>query len=99
MKKYLKPKTIVIKATEWFDKTYGNSYFSARVFIDGELKFFLPFQYGYGEHYIDMAFEVLIKNKVLKYVKKRPLWKYCKDNNIELVTCKRETLKRDMYKA
>nr|DAW17386.1 MAG TPA: hypothetical protein [Caudoviricetes sp.] len=40
-------KVILIHAKEWFDKTYGNSYFSVRIYLDGTLATILPFQYGY----------------------------------------------------
>lgn len=43
--------SIFIEAREWFDKTGGNSYFSARISIDGEIVGYLPLQYGYGSAY------------------------------------------------
>jgi hypothetical protein len=39
--------SVFIEAKEWFDKTYGNSYFAARIEVDGEEVARLPFQYGY----------------------------------------------------
>lgn len=54
-----KVKTIDIQAREWFDRTYGNSYFSAIVTInyclENEEEIKLHFQYGYGDHYVDMG--------------------------------------------
>ena len=56
-------KTLDINAREWFDKINGNSYFSAEIVINygtpSERKYFLPFQYGYGDHYKYQAFELL----------------------------------------
>lgn len=56
-------KTLDINAKEWFDKTFGDSYFSARVVVDYSLPteqiIVLPFQYGYGDHYIDMCMQKL----------------------------------------
>ena len=43
-----KPTNIHLSVRRWRDKTYGNSYFSARIYADGELVRVLPFQYGYG---------------------------------------------------
>lgn len=43
--------SLFVEAREWFDKTGGNSYFSARVSVDGQLVGFLPFQYGYGSQF------------------------------------------------
>jgi len=42
---------VYVEAREWFDKSGGNSYFSARVFVNGEAVEYLPFQYGYGNHF------------------------------------------------
>jgi len=102
--KTLQIKTIDIQAKEWFDRTYGNSYFSANITINYGMKtqktIFLPFQYGYGSHYQDMAGKELLK---LKLVKQDPnstyfsLWRYCEDNKIILRTSKRENcLKREL---
>lgn len=48
--------TIDINAKQWFDKANGNSYFSAEVVTNygtpTAQTFILPFQYGYGDHYI-----------------------------------------------
>ena len=60
-----KIKTIDITAKEWFDKINGNSYFSAEVIINYNLKntitINLPFQYGYGDHYKDVTFQEIKK--------------------------------------
>lgn len=56
-------KTIDINGLEWFDKINGNSYFSARVIIDYKLPtektVLVPFQYGYGDSYIQESFAAL----------------------------------------
>ena len=60
-----KIKTIDVNIYEWFDKTYGNSYFAGLVVINYGLptakSFNLPFQYGYGNHSEHIAFEELQK--------------------------------------
>lgn len=50
---------VFIDAKEWFDKTYGNSYFSARIYVDNQEVGVLPFQYGYGSMYQYKAAEFL----------------------------------------
>lgn len=47
--------SIFIEAREWFDKTGGNSYFSARISVNGEIVGYLPFQYGYESQYLTNA--------------------------------------------
>ena len=54
-------KTIDIKAKEWRDKTYGNSYFSSDITLnygmDSQEIIKLPFQYGYGDQYYHASME------------------------------------------
>jgi hypothetical protein len=92
----MKIKTIDIQAKEWFDKVNGNSYFSAITTInygmEDAVQIKLPFQYGYGDHYQDMAFDALEKAELIpdrihnENVSKEALWGYCKRNEIILRT-------------
>jgi hypothetical protein len=54
--------TIHIEGRRWFQRTYGNTYHSVRIFRDGEQVAYLPFQYGYGEQYLQTAFDWLAAN-------------------------------------
>ncbi len=65
--------SVFVEAKEWFDKTGGNSYFSARVEIDGKEVARLPFQYGYGSHYEYQALREL-QEKELVPAEVRSLW-------------------------
>lgn len=95
-------KTLTILAKEWFDKTYGNSYFSAKVYADNVLLLSLPFQYGYDNHYIDMAAQALEKagHITMEHYNNggsEALWVYCERNGITLLTNKQENcLKREL---
>jgi hypothetical protein len=53
---------IEIHGKRWFQKTYGNTYFTAKIFVNDELVYEMPMQYGYGDHYIDMATQWLSDN-------------------------------------
>lgn len=103
----IKIKTIDINAKEWFDKVNGNSYFAATATINfgmpTQRNFVLPFQYGYGSHYIDMAKQELVKQGYLKGLKKydnggsESLHGYCDNNKIILRTSKKENcLQREL---
>ena len=102
----MKIKTIDVSVKEWFDKANGNSYFSGNISINFGMKteqdVALPFQYGYGEHYVDMANQKLIHEGIIKGERNNngsyyPLWQYCKDNNITLRRYKQENcLKREL---
>lgn len=53
---------INIHAQEWVDRENGNSYFSCQVTVirpETKAKYFMPFQYGYEEHYLHSAFALL----------------------------------------
>jgi hypothetical protein len=96
-----KIKTIDIQAREWFDKINGNSYFAGDITINygmkGEKNFTMPFQYGYGNHYQDMAMELLNKNKLIDTHSTLSLWRYCQENKIILRADKQENcLKREL---
>jgi len=89
----MKIKTIDINAKEWFDKINGNSYFSAVITINYGMKsakiLNMPFQYGYGDHYIDMANKKLSDDKYINTQRRDngtypALYQYCTDNNIIL---------------
>ena len=96
-------KTIDINAKEWFDKVNGNSYFAANITINYGLpnaqSITLPFQYGYGDHYVDMAKRELDELGIISLEKyshggMAPLWKYCDDNGIILRTSKQQNCKK-----
>ena len=53
---------IHIEGRRWFQRTYGNTYHTARVFVGGELVFTSPKSYGYGDSYLQTAAEWLRKN-------------------------------------
>jgi len=102
----MKIKTIDLYCKEWFDKLNGNSYFSCNITLNygmkNEKSYTLPFQYGYGEHYIDMSNQYLINNNIIKGERNEngsftPLWRYCRENNVILRTYKKENcLKREL---
>lgn len=55
---------IRVRHLEYFDKTYGNSYFSAVVTFDGK-DYQLEPQYGYGSQFEFMAVEKLTEAGVI----------------------------------
>lgn len=91
-----KIKTIDVNAKEWIDKINGNSYFSAVIILNygmkNERSYVLPFQYGYGEHYIDVAKQFLFEKVYFK--ENDVMWRLCKENNIILRTSKKENCKK-----
>ena len=98
----MKIKTIDIAAKEWFDKTYGNSYFSAQIILNYGLKdqqkYCLPFQYGYGDQYIYETKASLNQMNKISTNSNQNLRIYCEENNIILrnykwINCKNKEVK------
>ena len=49
-----------IACRRWFQKTYGNTYFSSHVsFDDGSTEQIIAFEYGYGDHCLDQTLKAL----------------------------------------
>lgn len=96
-------KTIDVNCKEWFDKVNGNSYFAGEVIINygrkNEIEINLPFQYGYGDYYRDVAFKV-IKKQLNCFKKVDPLTSYWRAYNqykIKATHSKRDNcLKREL---
>ena len=81
-----KIRTIDGQAKEWFDKVNGNSYFAGIIIVNyglkGERSYKMPFQYGYGDHYRDMAFKLLQKQENIKLDDRTSYWRYYEQNKI-----------------
>ena len=52
-------KTLTITGRRWFQRSYGNTYCSATVHLDGELIATVPETYGYGDYYRQAAMEAV----------------------------------------
>lgn len=91
-------RSLFIEGREWFDKSGGNSYFSARIWVDGEIIAVLPFQYGYGSVYEYEAQKWLLANDYLPEVTKaRGLWSIAKEMGFDFYSVKSFVNKRDMF--
>lgn len=86
--------SIFIEAKEWFDKSGGNSYFSARIEIDGKEAVRLPFQYGYETQY---QYEALKALKAFGYVSPEIVtWYDLKQTGVSIYTTKKTALLREV---
>jgi len=97
-----KIETLDVNAYTWFDKINGNSYFAGEVIINygkpDQRRYVMPFQYGYGEQYMQSAFELLKEKGEIPQDVEYPLWRYCKENNIILRNSIHEVpRKKDIY--
>lgn len=85
----MNPQSITIRGRRWFQKTYGNTYFSCEIFVNGENVHNIDYQYGYGNQYSWEAAKWLDQNKYIKLEHfsnggTEALWTYCDKNNIDL---------------
>lgn len=56
---------IDIQGRRWFQKTYGNTYFSSQAIVDGEPVGGIDFQYGYGDHYLYETLKALAERGIV----------------------------------
>jgi hypothetical protein len=96
-----KIKSIHIDGRRWFQSTYGNTYCAVKVYINGEHVVTTDWTYGYGDYYIQLAGEHLLKLKLLKLEKHsngctESLWQHCADKKIKYTYDVADVLKRDL---
>ena len=99
------PKEVEIWGKRWFSKTYGNTYFTARIYVDGQQVHFMPEEYGYGDHYRDQSFEWLEDNGYIpkrdRYSNNMPKdtpWGWCEKHGIKLSYHADDVKRRDMFR-
>lgn len=54
-----KVRSITVIGRKWFDSANGNTYHTTRVLVNGEVFGTSEMQYGYGDHYIQSAAEMI----------------------------------------
>ncbi len=79
-----KIQSITIFGRRWFRRSAGNTYNTAEIYVNGEMVHKTQKQYGYGNHYLDIANEWLSENGYLdnprqQHGGREPLWRYCRD--------------------
>jgi hypothetical protein len=78
-----KPKSINVFGRRWFQRTYGNTYHTVTIYVDGVCVNKCGEQYGYGEQYVWTAREWLAANDYLPGIESgQSLWRYCEENGI-----------------
>ena len=88
----MKINSITVIGRRWFDSVNGNTYHSAEIFVNNEFYKKVDCKYGYGDHYLQSAYELLITDKVLKDVKKyvngstEVFWSYCDRKKISQIS-------------
>ena len=90
--KMKKTKSITLYGRRWFQKTYGNTYHTVSIYVNGENVHNTEPEYGYGDQWEYTASEWLYENGYTPGVEDGPhggltpcLWRYCEENGIEYV--------------
>lgn len=92
-------RSLFIEGREWFDKVNGNSYFSARIWVDGGQVAILTFQYGYGDQYLYEAQKKLLELGYLPQENKNQgLWSIASELGFDFYSSKSYCKKAEMFK-
>ena len=92
-------RSLFIECREWFDKVNGNSYFSARIWVDGGQVAILTFQYGYGDQFLYESQKKLLELGYIPQEEKNAgLWTIAQNLNIDFYSSKSNTTKKEMFK-
>ena len=93
-------RSIFIDVREWRDRTYGNTYYSAIVYVDGKWLFTTGMNYGYGDQSV---YEVAETLRGLGYIDRTDpdggFTREMREAGIDLYVAKRDVLKRELPKA
>ena len=88
----------ICEVSEWFDKTYANTYFSARLISckNREVLFAVPLQLGYESHCKDLVLQEMENLKILppKY-RGSDRCLYERENEYPIYWSIRQTTKRE----
>lgn len=87
-------RSVFVDGREWFDRVNGNSYFSARVYVDGFEVARIPFQYGYGSAFKSAAAWALQDLEILPGGN-AALWQLCRDTDTTLYESMQRVTKRE----
>lgn len=85
-------RSVFVDGREWFDRVNGNTYFAARVFVDGQEVARIPFQYGYGSMFESAAAWAL---QDLGYGDSPVLWHVARDAGADLYRSVQRVTKRE----
>lgn len=83
--------SLTIIGRRWFQKSYGNTYNTAQIIVDGETVAKTPRQYGYGDHYLTIAAQELERMGLLTLEHSQngsftPLWRWAEENGVKFTS-------------
>ena len=85
-------RSLTVIGRRWFDRRYGNTYFSAVGIINGKSEAIIDYEYGYGNHFEDRIVEELERQGKLPFITRHangsrngPISLLCRENGVEYV--------------
>jgi hypothetical protein len=81
-------KTLTVVGKRWFARTYGNTYHSVEVVVDGQSIGNSGKHYGYGDQYLQTATAMLMDKGLVPDIEKyengghESLWRYAEKRGI-----------------
>lgn len=88
--------SVFIEGREWFDKSAGNTYYSARLWVDGSVVAQLPRTYGGRDKYYHDSVMWLVANG---YLPEHRTAGDLRKSGIALYRTVTPSLKRDLFRA
>jgi len=95
------PENITIIGRRWFQKSYGNTYFSVEIFNHNELVAKIAMEYGYGDHYKEQALKILRDMGLYSIIRDErgmyPDWELLRDDSHKmLIVCHDVNTKKEL---
>ena len=91
-------RSIFIEAREWHDRSSGESYYSARVLVDGQHAFTTGLTYGYGnQNEYDTTQQLIALGYLPETLAGRSI-RWVRDLGLDVYTVKYDARKRDLWK-
>lgn len=90
-------RSIYVEAREWFDKVNGNSYYSARVFVDGKHVHTTGLSYGYDYQFEYDTARVLAERGYIPEAYGGRSIRWARELGLDVYTVKYDSKKRELW--
>lgn len=88
--------SLFIEGRLWLDKTYGNTYYSSRVYVNGKHVFTLGMSYGYDLQFLHDSLKEL---KERGYINNTSVWQLRDEQGVAVYHSSSYVNKRELFKA
>jgi hypothetical protein len=86
LKSHFGLQSVKIVGRRWFQRTYGNTYHTADIYVNDVHVHTTPMQYGYGDQYMQTGWEWLVNNGYIPKDedRRKPPWQIAQDMGFDL---------------